>query len=274
MEAVVPSQQSGLTARIASLASTNTSEIDLHKHHNAADLPYGTVFDVAIVDNRSLIRECLGRSLLALEPRLKLKYLSTVEEFDEVCVEPADVPRVLLISMTSLHGIEVIVSQISRIKSLAPDTRMIVLSETESIRDILPLFESGASGYMPPSIDLEVAVRALQLVAAGGFYLPASILSGCGDPTKQQADAMKVQDPFGNGFTSKQIAVSEALRRGKANKIIAYELNMCESTVKAHVQNVMKKLRAKSRAEAAYILNEKLTDGVGARADQHGRGIS
>jgi DNA-binding NarL/FixJ family response regulator len=93
------------------------------------------------------------------------------------------------------------------------------------------------------------------------LYLPASILSGYGDPAIQQTNTVKVQDPFGNGFTSKQMAVSEALRRGKANKIIAYELNMCESTVKVHVRNVMKKLRAKSRAEAAYILNEKLAGG-------------
>ena len=46
----------------------------------------------------------------------------------------------------------------------------------------------------------------------------------------------------------------EALRRGKPNKIIAYELNMCESTVKVHIRNIMKRLKAKNRTEAAYIL--------------------
>jgi DNA-binding NarL/FixJ family response regulator len=47
----------------------------------------------------------------------------------------------------------------------------------------------------------------------------------------------------------------DALRRGKANKIIAYELNMKESTVKVHVRNIMKKLRATNRTQVAYIAN-------------------
>ncbi|MGU3537814.1 LuxR C-terminal-related transcriptional regulator, partial [Methylobacterium sp. A54F] len=46
-----------------------------------------------------------------------------------------------------------------------------------------------------------------------------------------------------------------ALRKGTPNKIIAYELNMCESTVKVHVRNIMKKLKAKNRTEVAYLTN-------------------
>jgi DNA-binding NarL/FixJ family response regulator len=46
------------------------------------------------------------------------------------------------------------------------------------------------------------------------------------------------------------------LRKGTPNKIIAYELNMCESTVKVHVRNIMKKLKAKNRTEVAYLTNK------------------
>jgi len=49
---------------------------------------------------------------------------------------------------------------------------------------------------------------------------------------------------------------SKALRRGKANKVIAYELNMRESTVKVHVRNIMKKLKARNRTEVAFMANE------------------
>jgi DNA-binding NarL/FixJ family response regulator len=44
----------------------------------------------------------------------------------------------------------------------------------------------------------------------------------------------------------------EGIRRGKPNKIIAYELNMCESTVKVHVRAIMKKLKATNRTEVAF----------------------
>jgi DNA-binding NarL/FixJ family response regulator len=261
MEMLGTSRQSRLTAPLGRLASTSTSKIDQQNDRSATEQPNGAILDVAILDDRPLIRDCLGRSLLALEPGLRLTYLSHVEEFDKVHVEQVGRPRVLVINMNSQHGIDLVVPEISRIKGLAPETMVIVLSETERVGDILLLFESGASGYIPPSIGLEVAVKALQLVAAGGLYVPACILSGYGDPAKHQG-----QDPAGK-FTSKQMAVIDALRRGKANKLIAYELNMCESTVKVHVRNVMKKLRAKNRTEAALILNDKLQEGVRTRTE-------
>ena len=59
-------------------------------------------------------------------------------------------------------------------------------------------------------------------------------------------------------FTSRQAEVVEALRRGKANKIIAYELKMQESTVKVHVRNIMRKLKATNRTEVVYKLDELL----------------
>ena len=56
-------------------------------------------------------------------------------------------------------------------------------------------------------------------------------------------------------FTNRQTAVVGALCQGKSNKVIAYELNMCESTVKVHVRNIMKKLKAKNRTEVAVLVS-------------------
>ena len=56
-------------------------------------------------------------------------------------------------------------------------------------------------------------------------------------------------------LTQRQAAVAEALRHGKSNKIIAYELNMCENTVKVHIRSILKKLHATNRTEAAFRLN-------------------
>jgi DNA-binding NarL/FixJ family response regulator len=54
-------------------------------------------------------------------------------------------------------------------------------------------------------------------------------------------------------FTHRQLQVVEAIKKGKPNKIIAYELNMCESTVKVHVRTIMKKLHARNRTQVAYL---------------------
>src|SRR5208337_5124957 len=52
-------------------------------------------------------------------------------------------------------------------------------------------------------------------------------------------------------LTVREQSVVRGIKEGKSNKVIAYELNMCESTVKVHVRNVMKKLKAKNRTEVA-----------------------
>lgn len=66
-------------------------------------------------------------------------------------------------------------------------------------------------------------------------------------------------------FTQRQEEVIRELRRGKANKIIAYELNLRESTVKVHIRNIMKKLKATNRTEVAYKLSEMFPVEVGSR---------
>jgi DNA-binding NarL/FixJ family response regulator len=72
-------------------------------------------------------------------------------------------------------------------------------------------------------------------------------------------------------FTTRQAAVIEALRRGKPNKIIAYELKMRESTVKVHVRNIMKKLKATNRTQVAYLATQLLEDRAGNARPNEGK---
>ena len=69
-------------------------------------------------------------------------------------------------------------------------------------------------------------------------------------------EATANQERLREFFTARQIAVIDALRKGKANKIIAFELNMKESTVKVHVRNIMKRLKAHNRTEVSYLANQ------------------
>jgi DNA-binding NarL/FixJ family response regulator len=86
----------------------------------------------------------------------------------------------------------------------------------------------------------------LRFVGAGGTYVPAQ----CILEAKQAPAAPSEQAPV-SVFTNRELAVIQAIRKGKPNKVIAYELNMCESTVKVHVRHIMKKLHAKNRTDVA-----------------------
>ena len=101
---------------------------------------------------------------------------------------------------------------------------------------------------------LDAAIAAIKFVVAGGVFVPASSLLNSAQVKGANTAAAKGQtNPL---FTARQASIVEALRQGKANKVIAYELNMCESTVKVHVRKIMRKLKASNRTQVAYLTNE------------------
>ena len=105
----------------------------------------------------------------------------------------------------------------------------------------------GAKGYIPVTMGFDIAVEAIRFVLVGGTYAPTDYLLA---PDQHGLSTPKALPPVGV-LTGREISVVTAIKQGKSNKVIAHELNMCESTVKVHVRNVMKKLNAKNRTEVA-----------------------
>src|SRR6185503_13037699 len=109
---------------------------------------------------------------------------------------------------------------------------VVIFTDGEDVTQILEALDAGIRGVVPTSLSLEVANQALRLVKAGGVFVPANALSAPREIA--EGDGSKRLD--GGILTARQIAVVKKLVEGKANKIIAYELAMCESTVKVHVR--------------------------------------
>jgi DNA-binding NarL/FixJ family response regulator len=130
----------------------------------------------------------------------------------------------------------------------------VVVSDTDNVDHVLDSLENGARGYIPVNLSFDIAVEAMRFVKAGGTFVPANMLL----MAQRSGRSLNQDKPEAEFFTSRQAAVIEALRMGKPNKSIAYELNMCESTVKVHVRNIMKKLKAKNRTEVAFMANKML----------------
>jgi DNA-binding NarL/FixJ family response regulator len=87
---------------------------------------------------------------------------------------------------------------------------------------------------------------------AGGTFVPASSLIAM----SKAFEVVDISPPMEGMFTPRQAAVVGALRRGKANKIIAHDLRLSESTVKIHIRNIMKKLNATNRTEVVYKMSD------------------
>ena len=97
------------------------------------------------------------------------------------------------------------------------------------------------------TMGFEIAIEVMRFVLAGGTYVPPDHLLA--------PDRVSLQTPTTlsqpNLLTSRELAVVRAIQEGKSNKVIAYDLNMCLSTVKVHVRNVMGKMNAKNRTDVA-----------------------
>jgi len=216
----------------------------------------GKDLSIILIEKRVLIRDCLTQCLrLSSEPNV-IPFPSV-----EKWLEAADkTPAALIVFCIAgkskdpqTHREIALLSQMER------HVPTVLLSDTEDLDHIVDALDQGARGYIPTSLSLEIAVEAMRLVKAGGVYVPASSVIAA----KHSDDDIGAPKRFCNGiFTARQAAVVEALRRGKANKVIAYELKMRESTVKVHVRSIMKKLKAKNRTEVAFMANGFMTGDV------------
>ena len=238
--------------------------IDIGLQERASQNPANSATDagehatIVVIERRALVRECLTRSLKA-ESGYTVVSFATVESWLDVCGHTSAALIVLCIAGKpndpETHR------QISRLSQQGNPPQTILLSDTEDPDQIVDAIDRGARGYIPTSEPLSVVLEVMRLVRAGGIFVPASSLMAA----RRLTDGDKAPQQSTNGpFTERQAAVVEALRRGKANKLIAYELNMRESTVKVHIRNIMKKLKARNRTEVAFMANELMRNGGGA----------
>jgi DNA-binding NarL/FixJ family response regulator len=209
------------------------------------------VISIAVIDEKSLTRECIIRCLRALDERLEIVSFATCDDY--------------LQSMTShdvilyyAHG-ETEYSEDSlqkfasfkRILTIAP---VIVLSDTDRPDSILEAVESGARGFIPTAdTTLEQIIEIIGFVRVGGIFVPSSSLA----PRNTRVQGLTVRGATGRYFTPTETAVLDRLKLGKANKVIAHELGVSESTVKVHIGRIMKKLKATNRTQVvcrAYAL--------------------
>jgi DNA-binding NarL/FixJ family response regulator len=206
-----------------------------------------------LIERRLFIRECM-RSGLSDATGLAGVGVSDVDE--HLANTEKRVTSFIVICAIGATTQEIAI-QLQRLKDADCSVPIAVISDKDDIELVMMTIEKGANGFVPFDTSLKVAAYALRLVSAGGQYFPAVSLLAARRPINDTQNG--IAPPTGR-FTRRQVAVIDALRRGKANKVIAYELNMCESTVKVHVRNIMKKLNAKNRTEVAYLSNELLRE--------------
>ena len=200
---------------------------------------------IGLIDCYRFSQECLAKAFDDLQPRFAVQAFGSVEE----CV--LDAAQDFDVILYHAHASET--QDMDAIAAVRQSLQapLIVLSDAEdaqqpqAVRDIL---RQGAQGFIPTrTMGIPMIVAAIRFVKAGGTFAPLDLLLSARPDAKREPAAAEP-----NRLTTRQVMVLEHLQQGKANKIIAHELGMSESTVKVHVRNIMRKMGATNRTQAAY----------------------
>ena len=209
---------------------------------------------VLYIDKQRWGRDCVSEQLASQLSGWSIEPLASMSEFKKQA-DWSDESVVVLHAHSASVATAELASEIAMVAEGAPGVPFVVMSDLEEATEALLAIRSGARGYLPASLPLSQVIAAIRFVAEGGTYIPACVLKAAS--ARQRTSPVPLVDGDGNPitFSPRQLQVLERLRQGKQNKVIAYELGMCESTVKVHIRLIMKKLNARNRTQVVLLTN-------------------
>jgi DNA-binding NarL/FixJ family response regulator len=207
-----------------------------------------------LVDDQSLFREAL-RTLLALQPDFEI-----VGEAENgaraIALARTLKPDVILMDlrMPVLDGVEATRS----VLAAQPSVRVVVLTTFEEDEEIFAAMRAGAVGYLLKACSAEKLCGSVRAAAQGTSVLEPSVAARImSQLSRMPAEAPKrpVQ-PLAEPLSERELAVLKLLAEGRSNKEIGTRLSIAEGTVKNHMTNVLGKLGALDRTQAALKARE------------------
>jgi len=203
---------------------------------------------IALIDAYRFSLECLMRAFEWTRPSCVIRPFSGLRD----CLSTSNLDiDVILYNAHEDGGDGAILNTVTSIRHTLERTPLIILSdayEAQEPKTIRRVLRSGVRGFIPTrSTSFPTMFAAINFVRAGGVFAPVDLLLANRPELPAPPQANRAER-----LTPRQLAVLSHLQQGKANKLIAYELRMSESTVKCHVRAIMRKLGATNRTQAVY----------------------
>lgn len=144
---------------------------------------------------------------------------------------------------------------VSLIIEESPQTRVVMLTVSEDAEDLVECLRAGAVGYLLKNIETDFLVNAIQSAARGESVMSPQMTDKLVSKFRTQPKAGAAETEH-DRLTAREKEIIILLARGISNKEVARILNVAESTVKIHVQSILKKLNLTSRVQAAVYAVE------------------
>lgn len=186
--------------------------------------------------------------LIADHPPTRAGIRMAVESVVSSCAEAGDADSAAQLAAEMQPDVAIIGSELSgggigaveRILSVSHDTRIVVVTPSLEVDDLLRATKAGAVGYLPGSIDPLALPRVVRAVAGGEAAIPRALVIAL-------AQELRTSSSGGDGLTMREAQVLAMLRRGESTAAIAEQLAISPITVRRHISTVMQKAGVATR---------------------------
>ena len=222
-----------------------------------------------IVEDHPLFREALVNAICMANLDAEILQATSIDEALDMLSATHPVDLVLLdLSMPGTTGL----SGVIRVRKAFPKTPVVIVSGHQDPQIVSSVLSLGVSGYIPKSTSKRELADSIVEVLKGSIYLPKNYrdVATTRSAKTNHRDLLKRL----HNLTPQQLRVLDMLRQGLQNKQIAYELKICETTVKVHVSDILRKLNVFSRTKAIIEISKiDFTSLVGEPSTGH-RGVN
>lgn len=212
-------------------------------------VPQQTGFTTAmVIDDHPLFCDALSMTLNSVLAIAEVRSAETLGMALEQLAKSDDKPDVIFLDLNlpDVNGLDGLL----RLKAAAPGIPLIVVSSMVEPQVVNACIRTGARGYIPKNSKRDTFREAFDTIRQGGVYTPDQMFI-----SDQGSQADDVLARLGE-LTKQQACILGLICEGKLNKQIAYDLSIAETTVKAHVTAIMRKLRVQSRTQAVLVAQE------------------
>ncbi len=199
---------------------------------------------VLVIDDHPLFRKGVCQ-LLALESGYTIvgEAASGMEGVDLAKAHDPDL-ILLDLNMKGMNGLETL----RALRDMEIDARIIILTVSNAPDDLIAAIRAGADGYLLKDNDPADILKLITHAMTGQTAISPELTSLLATALRQES---VVENRSHANLTEREMAILKCLAVGKSNKVIARDLDIMESTVKVHIRNLLKKLKFRSRVEAA-----------------------
>ena len=205
---------------------------------------------VLVADDHPLMRAALCQSVTGTVADLSTVEAASFGDVEAALKREQGVDAILLdLHMPGMNGL----IGLALLRNEHPAIPVIVVSASEDAATIHRAMEYGAAGFVPKSAPITHIGDAIRAVLDGAVWLPSA-----GTPSSHAHAPAGDADMAARvaGLTPQQLRVLAGIAEGKLNKQIAYEMGVVETTVKAHVTVILRRLGVVSRTQAAIVASK------------------